>query len=529
MSAILSADDLNDFISPGVACIKPVETPSEAAEDAGEVEIQIDENGVPLEISKIDGKVSTLSAAQISLADCLACSGCITSAEEVLVAQHSHDQLLKALRDGTKSFVVSISHQSRSSLAHAFGYSVEQMDRILINFFQNQLGFKYVVGTALGRKLSLLQESHQMIQRQKSTTSSPVLSSICPGWVLYAEKTHPYVLPYMSNVKSAQQITGCILKTLAAKELNIAREDVYHLSIMPCFDKKLESARPESSSELASSDVDCVLTAKELINLIESSEYSLIPENGLETLSTSPLDELYRSCAPKTLPFQELSWMNDSGSQSGGYAHNYLSIYKNHLLHKDPSMYREEDFRVLNIEGKNSDVYEMRLIHKDQKIASAAVVNGFRNIQNLVRRLKPTPDGVKTTKTNPLAARRRARLGGKVSTPSSQGEEAADASKCDYVEIMACPNGCINGGGQISSPQPSSEKEWLTQVKDVYEKIGMIDLASESNSNLVESLLSWSTEFSDGAGISQSRLYHTSFSEVEKPTDPNSILLGAKW
>lgn len=528
MSAILSADDLNDFISPGVACIKPVETPAEDPDNAGEVEIQIDENGDPLEISKIDGKVSTLSAAQISLADCLACSGCITSAEEVLVAQHSHDQLLKALREGTKSFVVSISHQSRASLAHAFGYSVEEMDRLLIHFFQTQLGFKFVVGTALGRKLSLLQESHQLMQRKAGTSTSPVLSSICPGWVLYAEKTHPYVLPYMSNVKSAQQITGCILKTMAAQELEVPREEIYHLSIMPCFDKKLESARPETSLDLESADVDCVLTAKELINLIESSEYTLIPETGLECLPKMPIQDLYKECAPESWPFKELSWTNDSGSQSGGYAHNYLSIYKNHIIHTDPSKYNEDNFRVLTVEGKNSDIYEMRLMHKEEKIASAAVVNGFRNIQNLVRRLKPAPGGAKTTKTNPLAARRRARIGAKINS-SSNGEEPADASKCDYVEIMACPNGCINGGGQISSPQPSLEKEWLTQVKDVYDKIGVLDLSATNSADLVEQLLSWCANFSDGAGISQSRLYHTSFSEVEKPTDPNSILLGAKW
>ncbi|KAJ8143621.1 hypothetical protein OXX80_010770 [Metschnikowia pulcherrima] len=529
MSAILSADDLNDFISPGVACIKPVETPDADADIAGEVEIQIDENGDPLEISKIDGKVSKLSPAQISLADCLACSGCITSAEEVLVAQHSHDQLLKALRDGSKSFVVSISHQSRSSLAHAYGYTVEQMDRLLISFFQNQLGFKFVVGTALGRKLSLLQESHQLMQRKSGAERSPVLSSICPGWVLYAEKTHPYVLPYMSTVKSAQQITGCILKSLAAQELNVSREDIYHLSIMPCFDKKLESARPETSEGLSSPDVDCVLTAKELVNLIETSEYSLIPEKGLDALPNAPIMDLYKACAPSSWPFKELSWSNDSGSQSGGYAHNYLTIYKNHLLHKDPNSYKEDNFSIITLEGKNADIYEMRLMHNDEKMASAAVVNGFRNIQNLVRRLKPVPSGTKTTKTNPLAARRRARLGGKSSAPASAAEETADASKCDYVEIMACPNGCINGGGQISSPEPSLEKEWLTQVKDVYEQIEIVDLASHGNANLVDSVLSWSVKFSDEAGISQSRLYHTSFTQVEKPTDPNSILLGAKW
>lgn len=529
MSAILSADDLNDFISPGLACIKPVETlPPPEESDAGEVEIQIDDNGNPLEISKIDKKASALSPAQISLADCLACSGCITSAEEVLVAQHSHDQLLKALRDGHRTFVASISHQSRASLANAFGYTIDQMDRMLCDFFVNVLGFKYVVGTALGRKLSLLQESQQMIKRkQDSAQAGPVLSSVCPGWVLYAEKTHPYVLPYMSSVKSPQQITGCILKTLAAQELQVLRDQIYHLSIMPCFDKKLESARPEQTDvDATTPDVDCVLTAKELINLVEESEFLLIPKSGIDRLLNTDLNSVYQSCAPECWPFKELSWANDSGSQSGGYAYNYLQVTKNHLVATNPEI-SESQFEVVTVEGRNSDIYEMRLMRGDTKVASAAVINGFRNIQNLVRKLKPTPGG-KTTKTNPLAARRRARVA-KSTSSSPAPEEAADASKCDYVEIMACPSGCINGGGQISASSQAQEKEWLDEVKEVYNQIHMVDLSSTDHIELAEELQKWSLQFCAEAAIPEQRLFATYFNEVEKPTDPNAILLGAKW
>lgn len=529
MSAILSADDLNDFISPGVACIKPVEVLA-PTDDAGEVEIQIDENGKPLEISKIDGKTSALSPAQISLADCLACSGCITSAEEVLVAQHSHDQLLNALREGKKTFVASISHQSRASLAHAFSCSVEQMDKYLISFFRDTLGFKYVVGTALGRKLSLLREAQGMIERKLNNQEDnvgPVISSVCPGWVLYAEKTHPYVLPYMSSVKSAQQITGCILKSVAAKELAVPREEIYHLSIMPCFDKKLESARPEVE-DLGSPDVDCVLTAKELIRLVTEANLSLIPELGKSNLDSVGIDDVYDLAAPASWPLKTLSWANDSGSESGGYAYNYLGLTKNHLIETDPENYQESDFSIMTLEGRNSDIYELRLMHKDTKVASAGVVNGFRNIQNLVRKLKPSPGGATSTKkVNPLAARRVARRG-KAATPQAP-ETAADASKCDYVEVMACPNGCINGGGQISGPVQGQEKEWLSQVKELYELIGIQDLSAIGSDQMVKALEESSQRFVAEDGVSTQRLYTTKFNEVEKPTDPNAILLGAKW
>lgn len=531
MSAILSAEDLNDFISPGVACIKPVEQPK--VENAGEVEIQIDEHGKPLQISKIDGKISTLAPAQISLSDCLACSGCITSAEEVLVAQHSHDQFLKALKDTSKTFVVSISHQSRVSLAQGYGFTVEQIDRLLIRFFKEKLGFAFVVGTALGRKLSLIEEANRVIQKKNSAQLSggadhkPVLSSICPGWVLYAEKTHPYVLPYLSLVKSPQQITGCLLKELAAEKLNCSRSSIYHLSIMPCFDKKLESARPETESSADEApDVDCVLTAKEFVQLLEGSDYELFSRDDPVLEHPTPkISELYTSCAPQGWPCTELSWSNDSGSESGGYGYHYIHSMKEHLLQN--GTYEADKFSFVTVEGKNSDIYELRLMYDNKKIASAAIVNGFRNIQNLVRKLKPS-NGTSQVKSNPLAARRRARVSARGSaSPSPAPEDTADASRADYVEVMACPNGCINGGGQISRPQGSPEKDWLNSAKELYWQIETVDVLG--NKDLTERLVEWTKVFTHKENISRTRLYNTHFNEVEKPQDAATIMLGAKW
>ena len=205
MSALLSADDLNDFISPGVACIKPLASSStnttttnttDSYNENGEVEIQIDSQGNPLEISKIDDKqfqTNKLTPAQISLADCLACSGCITSAEEVLVAQHSHQELIKALqsqKETNKVFVVSISHQSRASLAMAYNVSIENMDKCLIDLFIRQMGFTYIVGTSLGRKLSLINEAKEIINRKPKAVVLVVLTQIPPQDLYY----HQFVL-----------------------------------------------------------------------------------------------------------------------------------------------------------------------------------------------------------------------------------------------------------------------------------------------------------------------------------------------
>lgn len=541
MSAILSADDLNDFISPGAVCVKPpTQPPDESAnKQSDDVEVQVDKEGHTMDVSKTDGSATNLSPAQISLADCLACSGCITSAEEILVAQHSHDELLKALSAKShKHYVASISHQSRASIATAYNITVEETDRLLINLFVNQMGFSAVVGTSLGRKLSLINEAYNIIQRKNGPeTEGPLISSICPGWVLYAEKTHPYVLSKLSDIKSPQQITGCLLKSLMADDLGVTREDIYHLSIMPCFDKKLESARPEKEDAETkdNQDVDCVLTAKELVTLLEqdTNNFQFIPPNVSDIISPSmPIKELYAKVAPRSWPLVDYSWSNDSGSASGGYSHNYLSIMKNHLVLQDPIKYAEENFQVKIVYGKNSDIYELRLMYNEETVASAAVVNGFRNIQNLVRKFKPNAQGRTSGKSNPLVARRRARAkNSSAATNTATGpEEIADASKCDYVEVMACPNGCINGGGQISNPQEILEKDWLLKVLSNYNSIPALDLSSKDiSASLVPDLIEWSKQFSYKHNINESRLFRTWFKEVEKPTDPNAILLGAKW
>lgn len=578
MTTLLSADDLNDFISPGLACVMPptkAVKDSEAAEtsstEIGQVEIQIDSLGKPLQVSEIDSKYLELAPAQILLADCLACSGCITLAEEVLVAQHSHTQVMKALRDPQKLYVASVSHQVRASLAVAYNASIPEMD-IRLCFALRQLGFKYIVGLDLGRKLSLIQEATNVISRKNmgSTDPRPLLLSICPGWVLYAEKTHPEMIPYLSTTKSPQQITGCLLKLLAMESAHFEKNDIYHLSIMPCFDKKLESARPEALEVSApqSPDVDCVLSAKEIVALFEELGMSLgapvsfgalqlldqdagksqsaqeknaflsrdlnesaipfdirRPEPRLNDHSLSDpqlrpnLNNLYTQLAPPNWPNPSMSWASDAGLGLGGYAYTYLKVLEQQLKNDAPQ-------KILHIEtltGRNTDVYEMRLMEGATVVGRAGVVNGFRNIQNLVRKLKsPHKPGV-----NPLVARRRTRKLAADPSPQSS-DEAVQVHTCDYVEIMACPSGCINGGGQINALEKNveSEKQWVDRVLDAYHQIPNVDV---SNPQLSHALLQWTHTFTAESGISHARLMDTHFNKVEKPTDPNAVLLGAKW
>lgn len=110
----------------------------------------------------------------------------------------------------------------------------------LITMFRTSFGCEHVFDASFSRDISLIESAKEFVTKKKNN-STPVLASSCPGWVCYAEKKHgEEVIPYMSTAKSPQQIMGSIVKKHLCKSLKISPENIYHVAIMPCFDKKLE-------------------------------------------------------------------------------------------------------------------------------------------------------------------------------------------------------------------------------------------------------------------------------------------------
>ncbi|KAJ5440927.1 Iron hydrogenase [Penicillium cf. griseofulvum] len=557
MSAILSADDLNDFISPGVACIKPVET-------------------LPQKNTKNQ---------EISLTDCLACSGCVTSAEAVLISLQSHAEVLNTLdahpeislahedhgvvvnntedSGEGKIFVASVSPQVRASLATTYGISEKEAGYMINQLLSGPQGlrsggkygngFTWVVDTNAMREAVLVltaDEVSDSLNSENSTTASqsegslpkrPILSSACPGWICYAEKTHPFILPHLSRLKSPQALSGTFLKTVLSKSLGVHPSRIWHLAVMPCFDKKLEASREEltdvswrqgdftSSETQPVRDVDCVITARELLSLASSRGLSLpnLPLQPLPSFFTPPLPE-------RTLD-SFLSFKRSGAEQSlatgtsGGYLHHVLTNFQA----RNPSSQL-----VIN-RGRNVDVVEYVLMSQEgQPILKAARYYGFRNIQNLVRKLKPARvsrlPGAKPA-ARPAAGRRQPISRNAVST-SSLGLDYA------YVEVMACPGGCTNGGGQIRvedaretlgpsqgktpdtsmKPSPHEQRVWLTRVDEAYysmesesecelETQSQLSSLADKEAKIHESLRRWS----EYMGIPLSKLVYTTYRKVE--------------
>ncbi|SCU92335.1 LANO_0E00408g1_1 [Lachancea nothofagi CBS 11611] len=463
MSSLLSESDLNDFISPGLACVKPTETIKEDANPGNELEVGKESN----ELEKVS----------ISLQDCLACSGCITSSEEILLSRQSHTVFLEAWKKLPEDamLAVSIPPQCRLSLAHYYNIALDVFDKSFINLMKSHFKAEYVVGTQVGRSITINQTNKELAQRkQTSGTKTPALCAVCPGFVLYAEKTKPELVPFLLDVKSPQQITGSLLKRVAP--------NVYHLTVMPCFDKKLEASRKDSEGE-----VDCVITPRELVTMLQELDLDL-------KAFADDVDEIAikKMCSPPGWDY-ELHWASNEGSGSGGYAYQYI-------LHQG-KLY--PDAQIVTINGKNSDIREYRLMNtaEDKIIASSSELYGFRNIQNMVRKLTNT----KTTTRNVKVLRKRTpgNVKGNTGTVS-----AADPSKTDFIEVMACPGGCINGGGLLNGEQNSSRRRALAK-----------DLESEYEEKLPR--ISCTEDVDDRTS------YKYEFTPIEKSSDV--VTVGNTW
>ena len=454
--------DLNDFISPSQACVNPIfaeKDASESAKDAENVDkitpkiqLSMDAPDVLLSAPKSmfreveSTTTTTKKKAQVSLSDCLACSGCVTSAETVLIQAQSLAKLREALASPSARVNVALSTQSLVSLGARLGdASVSRVFRGVRAHLEEKYPGTTVAHLADAAAIALDAAASEFIRvkRKKavavphswslpttsiavdSSTSRyfhdvygtqeftqreadelvvddvklPVLTSECPGWVCYVEKTHPEAISYVSRVKSAQQISGAMVRE------STDSERVFNCTVMPCADKKLEASRLDFyDGSRDAHDVDCVLTTQEIFDfLTEGNDFSLDDD-----------DE------ERTDLFEIAFGGSATRGASGGYC-DYVfrraakELYGVEVDPNDPLPYRK---------GRNQDVWYVDLEVDGVKKLRFGLCYGFRNIQSLLRQMK----------------RGKCRL--------------------DYVEVMACPSGCVNGGGQL---KPADDDRVHTQ------------------------------------------------------------------
>ena len=472
-SGVLQLTDLDDFITPSQECVKPVKIEKN---NGGVAKIQIEDDGSYYQLNSA-GNRTKLEKAKITLNDCLACSGCITSAESVLITQQSQEELYKIVEGNSrlnendqKLVVVSISPQSRASVAAKYNITIKEAAMKLTRFFKN-LGVHYVFDTTFARNFSLIEIQKEFVEKYRKTTHSkkiiPLLTSACPGWICYAEKTHgDFILPYISTTKSPQQVMGSLVKDYLATTLGKTPSQVYHVTVMPCFDKKLEASREDFFNDLyRTRDIDCVITSVEVEQMFE--------EKGIDFLELMPqeLDTEFSVLSEN----EEI--MNHAGSGSGGYLEHVFRHAANVLF--DESM-GDLTYKTL----RNKDFQEVVLEKDGMPVLKFALAYGFRNIQNLVQKIK--------------------------------------RGKCPYhfVEVMACPSGCVNGGGQIRASGEESSKSLVERVANLY---GSLKCFAPEQVEAIEKLyIKW---LGGHDSAKHQQMLHTSYHAIEKTV----TALGIKW
>ncbi|CAH0476680.1 unnamed protein product [Peronospora belbahrii] len=516
--------DLDDYIQPSQACINPLftsDTASHAGNNNGQstnglakITLQTDltaaDLAVPAPLKPNIIRTTTQEKATISLDDCLACSGCVTSAETVLISQQSFKEMLDVLTARTYKFaVVTLSPQSRASLAAHFGMSVIVVHRKLVTLFHT-LGMDLVIDSTCSGDFALLESRAEFLHRYRnqqktiwarppssvavssekieylepSTTvnplqdplrAMPMLASSCPGWICYAEKSQPNAIPFIDTTKSPQQIAGSIIKRFVSSENSVAFDEVYHVAVMPCFDKKLEASRKDfQNPEKATREVDCVLATTEILELIESQNIDFA---ALELANLTPEEILLSGVSEDGLSVVGSS-LNAS---SGGQLEHIFRFAAKELFNLEVTGPLEY------VAGRNPDFREVSLVVEGKELLKFAIAYGFRNIQSIMTKIR--------------------------------------RNRCPYhyVEIMACPSGCLNGGGQIRLQSTLLSTKLLDNVTRRFQELQVREPTANPAVKYVYEKYLGGMPFSDTArGV-----LHTQYHAVPKMEQSNP--LGIKW
>ena len=337
-------------------------------------------------------KVGTASMIPLADTSCTFCGQCVNACPVGAITGISYvKKVWAAINDPAKTVIVQTAPAVRVAVGQEFGFEpgVAITGKLVAGL--RALGFDKVFDTNFSADLTIMEEGTEIVQRIKEGKNLPILTSCCPGWINFIEHNFPDLLHIPSSCKSPQQMFGAIAKTYYAEKIGVKPEDLIVVSIMPCQAKKYEAARPEFSKD-GVRDVDFVVTTRELCRMFREAGVNLANMD----------DEQYDS------PLGESSGAADIFGVTGGVLEAACrSVYfmlngKN--LEGDAINFRA----VRGLDG----VKEATVAIAPGKTINVAVCSGLGNARKVLEKVRQEPD------------------------------------RFQAIEIMACPGGCINGGGQ---------------------------------------------------------------------------------
>ena len=320
---------------------------------------------------------------------CVSCGQCIVNCPTgALSEKDSTGKVWEALSDDSKHVIVQTAPAVRAAIAEEFGNPIGTDGEGKMVAALRRLGFDGVYDTDIAADLTIIEEANELVERIQNGGKLPMITSCSPGWIKYCEYNFPDLLDNLSTCKSPQQMFGALAKTWYADKMGIDPKDIYVVSVMPCTAKKFEIGR-EDQAAAGVPDVDAVITTRELARMIKRAGINF---NGLA-------DEKF------DMPLGSSTGAGVIFGATGGVMEAALRTAVETITGKElPNL---EFTEVRGMEGIKEASYEVGGL-----TVKVAVASGLANAKELMKKVR-------------------------------KGE-----ADYQFIEIMACPGGCVNGGGQ---------------------------------------------------------------------------------
>ncbi len=319
---------------------------------------------------------------------CVNCGQCMQACPVGALTIHDDTSRIYEAYDNGKILAIQVAPSVRTTIAEALGEDVGTVSTFRLVTALKQLGFHYVFDSDFSADLTIMEEGSELLHRIKTGGVLPMFTSCCPAWVKFCETFYPKELPHLSSAKSPQQMFGPIIKTYFAEKNGIDPANIFSVSVMPCTAKKFECQRPEFNSS-GYRDVDCSITVQELGRMIRAAgiDFASLPE--------TPFDN----------PFGLGSGAGEIFAATGGVMEAALrTVYE---VYTGKTLEALEFHSVRGLDGIKEAVIDL-----DGTEVKVAVVHSLGKTREFMDRF-----------------------------------QAGEFRDYAFVEFMACPGGCIGGGG----------------------------------------------------------------------------------